>query len=129
MKTNNIKEKGVRHESVKVKIYNLVSRRNDVTISKLCALLNLPLTIVSKNLTILRKQGVKIFPSKGPGSPLKIAMTQIECAKYINWRRHCYLDTSTRMVTTETEIGEQYKELAPKSEELLTILSAATKLN
>jgi hypothetical protein len=126
MKTNNIKkEKGMRHESIKVKIYNLVSRRNDIKISMLPALLNTTETVISSTLTMMRKQGIKIFPSKGPGTPLKIAMTVVECAKYINWRRHCFLDTSTRMVTTETEIGEQYKELAGKSEELLTLLANA----
>lgn len=87
-----------KYESLKAKILNLLQKRNDLTRTKLKELLNKPSTDVDNALGELRKAGIKIWPSKGVGSPLKIAMTQVDHAKYIAWRRLRYLPTVKRMV-------------------------------
>lgn len=116
-------EKGEKYQSLKSKIVILLQKRKDLTRHGLAALLNKNVSHIDVALTHLRKAGFHIWPSKGPGTPLKIATSQLESEKYINWRRRVYLDTAHRMIITEVELGEQYRTLSSSPKQLLNLLS------
>lgn len=117
------KEKGKKYMGTKARIIVSLQERNDLTVRKLTELLNKPEASVRQAMTELRKSGYRIWPSKGPGTPLKIATTEADAAKYIAWRRGVYLDTTRRMIVTEMEIGEQYRQLASSPKQLLKVLN------
>ena len=122
------REKGEKFQSRGSKIIVLLQQRTDVTRHMLQSLLGITDVQVDNALSQLRKKGYKIFPHKGPGTPLRIAEGQLNSTKYIAWRRNRFLPTAQRMVIAEYEIGEQYKELAHNPKELLHILNESTKL-
>lgn len=112
-----------KRESLKSLIIKLVLNRRDLTIAKLCEVVGKPRSSVQGCLTEIRKMGVKIFPSRGPGTPLKIAESMKDCARYINWVRRNELATAHRMVITEHTIGDQYAALSSSPKQLLQILN------
>jgi len=130
MKKNKIiKEKGVKFQSLKSKIVILLESRNDVTRMMLTDILHKTQKQIDNALVSLRKDGFRVFPVRGPGTPLRIAGSLTECSKYLNWRRRLHLSTSRRLVMQETEIGEQFASLAVKPKELLKMLNEATNIN
>ena len=119
----------VKHESINEKIVILLSQRGDITRQMLPALLEISQPHVDDGLSTLRAQGVRIYPSKGPGTPLRIALTQRECKMYSNWMRHIHLGSARRMIESETEMGQQYKELSSRPTELLEELTRVANAN
>jgi hypothetical protein len=124
-------QKGEKKPTLKSKIVVLLQQRSDVTRHKLIELLGYEpysrqAIVVDMALTELRKAGYRIFPLRGPGTPLRIANTAVESEKYINHRRKIFLPTITGMIISEHEIGQQYKELKDKPAELNKILNNAT---
>ena len=124
-KSNRVKKIRVRHQNVGDQIVRMVSERKDVTRQMLPELIGHSQNTCDTAMTHLRKAGIKISPSKGPGSPLQIATTQTAEARYIDWRRSRFLGTAKRMIVHEYEIGEQHLELSNKPVELLEILNNA----
>jgi len=120
---NKNKEKGIRRQTLKDKIILLLTERKDLTRFDLAEMLNKTPLEVSIAISSLRKDGFKIWPSKGPGTPYKIARSANDAIKYIAWRRTRFLDVSRRMIMTESELGEQFKELAKSHDELLKLLA------
>ena len=120
------REEGERYQSVKVRLLNLLGGRNDVTRQKAAELLGISVGNVSGAMTSLRKSGIRIFPSRGPGTPLKVVTTRTDAERYLNWTDSRYLGTAKRMVATASEFGEQYQELAGRPVVLLQTLNNAT---
>lgn len=108
------------------KIINLLNSRRDVTRLMLPTLMNAQLICVDRALTRLRKIGIKIWAVNGPGTPLKIVNSQTDMVKYNVSRRAKYLPTAHRMYIVEMEAGEQYKELAGSSDDLIKKLTTTT---
>ena len=100
-----------------------MQERNDLTRLKLIETLGKSEVAVDNALGSLRKVGYRIWPSKGPGTPLKIASSQTDASKFISWRRERFLGTAQRMVIAEFELGEQFIELAEKPKQLLLALN------
>ena len=119
----------VKHEFLSDKILILLSQRNDVTRLGLIELLNKSEAVIDMTLVNLRKKGFKIYPSKGAGSPLRIATTKTQCENWIKWRRNRFLPTTKRMVVSEQDVGEIYPILADKKEDLLEQINNATNQN
>ena len=90
-------------------------------------LLKKPLNLCDVACTSLRKIGIKIYPSKGPGTPLKIASSEGELERYLDHRDNIYLLTSRRLVKDAYEAGEAYKSLSERSATILSALNNATK--
>lgn len=120
------KKQGLKYQSLKVKVVTLLQQRNDVSRQMLPSLLNATQECVDMALTSLRKAGFRIFPVRGPGTPLRIASSRTESEKYIMWRRRRYLPTTIRMIAAEHEIGEEYRGLATRSSELLEAINNTT---
>lgn len=125
MKKAEKKDKGRKHQTLKAKIVILLQERNDLTRNKLIDILQKSEGTVNMALTSLRKVGYRIWPSKGPGTPLKIANSQLDAAKFINWRRGRFLGTAKRMIVAEFELGQEYRELAESPKNLLLALNKA----
>lgn len=120
------REKGEKYQSIKSRILVLLEKRNDVTRFMLSDLLNVGQDQINMALTGLRKLGFKVWPPKGPGTPLKIATNQTDTAKYIAYRRRLLLPTARRMILTEFEAGEQFAQLENQPKQLLEILNNST---
>lgn len=129
MKTKMKKQKrvpGERYQSLKVKLVSLLGDRNDVNRFKAAEILGVSPIHISMVMADLRKAGIRIFPSKGPGTPLKIVTSQRDAEKYLDWRDNRFLGTARQMVATAAEFGEEYKELATRQTVLLKTLNHAT---
>lgn len=124
----NKKEKVVKQKyiSLKSRIVILLQNRDDITRQMLPDLTGKPQNHCDMALTGLRKDGFKVFPVRGPGTPLRIASGQVENAKYINWRRALFLPTIKRMVIAEHTIGEKYPQLNEKPVQLLQMINETT---
>lgn len=114
------------YQSLEDRIIILLKSRNDVTRLMLPGLLNVTQEAVDQALYWARRHGFRIFPSKGPGTPLRIATGQTDSEKYINWNRSLKLASTRRMIVTEFKIAEQYPQLSEKKVELLEILNQST---
>lgn len=125
-KTKVTKEKKAKYQTLANRIVILLQNRNDVTRLMLPDLTGKSMEQCDMALTKLRKSGFSIFPSKGAGTPLRIASSQLQSTKYLNWRRAKYLPTMKRMIIAEQVAGESYPALSEKSTELLQIISEAT---
>ena len=121
------RKKGERYQSLESKIVVLLQQRSDVTRLMLPELLNKHITLIDSAMGSLRKKGFRVAPLNGPGTPIRIANTQTEVLKFINWRRNRFLPTSKRLIIAEHESGEQFKQLAPYPKQLLITLNEATK--
>ena len=112
-----------KHMTVKDRIVILLTEESNITRFMLTDKLGKSQGTVDVALTGLRKLGYRIYPSKGPGTPLRIARSMKDSVKFVNWRRRIYLDTAHRMVMTESELGEQYRELSESYNELIKLLN------
>ena|SRR3990167_6172401 len=121
------RRRGERYQSLESKIVILLEQRSDVTRLMLPELLKKSLILIDSAMGSLRKKGFRIAPLNGPGTPMRIANTQTEVLKFINWRRNRFLPTSKRLIIAEHESGEQFKQLAPYPKQLLITLNEATK--
>ena len=113
--------------TIKNRIIVLLQQRTDICRLMLPELLGAPQPSINMALVGLRKAGIRIWPSKGPGTPLKIAVNELDHTKYVMWRRQKYLPTFKRMVITEKEIGEKYYRLAERPLELLNEINNNTE--
>lgn len=121
------RKKGERYQSLASKIIVILQQRSDVTRSMLAEILKKPQNTVDMAMTSLRKKGYRVAPLNGPGTPIRIANTQTEVLKFMNWRRNRFLPTSKRLIVAEYESGEQFKQLASYPKQLLITLNEATK--
>jgi biotin operon repressor len=123
-KKNAVVKEKVSKPSLKDKIIVLLTEhKSGLTRTALAEKLGKTEFEISVAFVSLRKEGFKIWPSKGPGTPFKIARSAGDAIKYVAWRRSRFLDVSRRMIMTEQELGEQYEELAKSYEEALKLLS------
>ena len=113
--------------TIKNRIIVLLQQRTDICRLMLPELLGASQPSINMALVGLRKAGIRIWPSKGPGTPLKIAVNELDHTKYVMWRRQKYLPTFKRMVITEKEIGEKYYRLAERPLELLNEINNNTE--
>jgi len=124
---NEKRAKGVAFSSNRAKIIILIKTRNDVTRKMLPTLLGKAEGLVNSALVGLRKQGYKIYPIRGQGTPLRIAETETENEKYIAWIRGRRLGSAKQMIKTEFLIGNDlYPKLKDKPQELMLMLNDAS---
>jgi DNA-binding transcriptional regulator GbsR (MarR family) len=119
------KDRGLRRETQKAKVMKILMERRDITISKLSEIMGISPLHVGVVLTHLRKMGINVWPSKGHGTPLKIAQSQADMVAYSQWRRNRYLPTMERMIASEFEMAERYAQLSDSPKGLLKALNNA----
>lgn len=120
------KPKVVREKKITLgnRIVIILQQRNDVTRLMLPDLLGKSLQNCDSAMIRLRKQGYKIWPSKGLGSVLRIATNQAQLERFNNYRRQKYVPTVNRMIISEIEAAEQFPELSSKPAELLKLIKS-----
>ena len=123
------KEPRLKYQTHKDKILNILTQRSDVTRIILQDLIGTKEGCIDQAIRNMKKLGIRIFPIKGPGTPLRIARGPFDTAKSIEWERGRHLGTIKRMIISEQEAGEQYAQLANKPVELLGIINSTTKEN